>query len=177
MCLANPNNPPVYSFPAFFELSLKAFLCCSDTASNANPTKYDIELNAKSAEAPLSSAAVRREGVNAIAAVVKLRIEFAELNTVLNTEIRIALAGGISSFDTKTTQYDCLMLEPAAMARMRRGLSGRPSAIAEAKLGGWETLRVLRRGPARPWASMPYWKKISAVRSPTMREVPSGLER
>jgi hypothetical protein len=38
-------------------------------------------------------------------------------------------------------------------------------------------LRVLRKGPARPLASMPYWRKISAVRSPTMREVPNGFER
>lgn len=63
------------------------------------------------------------------------------------------------------------------MARMRRGLRGRPSATAGAKLGAGETLRVLRRGPARPLASMPYWRKMSAVRSPTVREVPSGFER
>jgi len=120
---------------------------------------------------------VRNEGAKKFTAAVRERIEFAELKTVLKMEIMIEFPVGISSFERYATQETCLMVVPAAMARTIRGLRGSPKATRGAEEWTVDTLRVLRRGAARPLPRIPYWRKGSGLRRPMKSDVPSGEER
>lgn len=104
------------------------------------------------------------------------KIVFAELNIVLKTATIIAVLGGISSCDMKSTLPFCLIAVPAAMLRTMSCWRGRPRATTGAVLVWGETENQLSSGEARPRARKPYWMKTSAKRRPMKRDVPRGEE-
>jgi hypothetical protein len=156
---------------------LKFFRWTSDIVSSSIPTVYDTAPSINSGERVVGfSELLRIEGTKYEAAAVKERIELTLLNRVLNIGTTVPVKGSILSLETASCQYICLIADPAAIVKMMRGLRGSPSATIGAEFDGAtaETRRRLRRGSARPLATIPYCIKTSRLRSPTKRDVLRG---
>src|SRR4051812_35021304 len=101
------------------------------------PTVYDIVPSMKRGERVVAlSELLTIEGTKYEAAAVNERIELIEFMIVLKVGTTMPREGGISSFATASCQYICFAAEPAAMARIMRGLRGSPSATIGAEVVG-----------------------------------------